>query len=144
MTPRRLDPDTVTQKLAAIEAFVADLEALAADPLDLAANRVQRNVAERALIGLVDLAASVNAHLVAAAGAPAPSSYRESFAAVAGLGVLPAAEAARLERAAGLRNVLVHLYVAVDPAIVADAVPQAVLDFRAYVRAVAGWLLDQA
>lgn len=144
MTPRRLDPDGVGQKLAAMEEFLADLEALGANTLDLVSNRVQRNVAERALIGLVDLAAAVNAHLAAAAGEPAPSTYRESFAAVARLGILPPAEAARLERAAGLRNVLVHLYVGVDPAIVAAAVPEAVADFRAYVRAVAGWLLDQA
>jgi uncharacterized protein YutE (UPF0331/DUF86 family) len=89
MTPKRLDADGVLQKLEAIELFVADLEALGSvTAAELVADRARRNIAERALIGLVDLAAAVNAHLAAASGEPAPTTYRSSLQVLARLGAL--------------------------------------------------------
>lgn len=116
MTPRPLDPATVQGKL-----------------------RLMREL----LTQLVDLAASVNAHLVTALAGKAPAGYRSSFADAHRLGVLPADLAERLQPSVGLRDILVHEYAAVDLAKVASSVSLAREQYGDYVRSVARWLLER-
>lgn len=54
-------------------------------------------------------------HLVAEEGTATPDDYGAAFVALAGLGVVPRSLAERLRTAAGLRNILVHAYLDVDP-----------------------------
>ena len=56
------------------------------------------------LTQLVELAAQINTHIVAAAGKVPPAGYRESFLAAAEVGARPADLAASLAPSAGLRN----------------------------------------
>jgi uncharacterized protein YutE (UPF0331/DUF86 family) len=67
-------------------------------------------------------------------------SYKESFAAAAKVGAIPAELAARMALSAGLRNMLVHRYLDADLSKVADSVPMALKDYAEYVREVAAWL----
>ena len=66
-----------------------------------------------------------------------PGTYRESFLAAAAAGFISADLAERLAPSAGLRNILTHEYVEVDLELVAAAVQTAIVDYRAYVGAVA-------
>jgi uncharacterized protein YutE (UPF0331/DUF86 family) len=52
--------------------------------------------------------------LIADRGLGIPQSYRDAFTALARAGLIDAALAADLERWAGLRNVLVHVYTGID------------------------------
>ena len=61
------------------------------------------------------------AHLVVEQGS-SPSSYRESFLEAGRLEIVPVDLAARLADAAGLRNVLVHMYEDIDYQIVAGSI----------------------
>lgn len=144
MTPPLLDAAAVQVKLALMAALLDDLDGVGAvDAPVLERDRMLRHAVERVLTQLVDLAVSVNGHVAVAGGRAAPATYRESFAAAAATGALPAALADRLAPSAGLRNVLVHEYTAVDLGLVVRGVEVARTDYRAYVRAVAGWLVDR-
>lgn len=144
MTPRPLQPATVTAKLRLLRDLLDDLDTIGTvTPERLTDDRVLLRAVERILTQLVDLAASVNTHVVAATTGRAPTTYRESFAATVAVGVLPEPLARQLVPSVGLRNVLVHEYAAVDLALVCRAVPLAREQYAGYVSAVAGWLAHQ-
>lgn len=144
MTPPLLDVAAVHGKLATMAALLDDLDGVGdVDEALLERDRMLRHAVERVLTQLVDLAVSLNGHVAVAGGRPAPATYRESFAAAAAAGALPAALAERLAPSAGLRNVLVHEYAAVDLGLVVRGVELARTDYRSYVRALAGWSADR-
>lgn len=140
MTPARLDPEVVMVRLERIAALLGDLEAVGQPTADrFEREPIPRFAAERILIALVDLAVAANSHVLAAADAP-PADYRSSFTDLADHGILDRDLAERLAAGAGLRNVLVHLYLDVDVTTVARATRQAPADFTAYRDQLAAWL----
>lgn len=141
MTPRRLEPDLVLRRLVEMDRLLTDLEGIGTVSAErLESDRLVRHALERILAALVELAAAVNSHVSAAAGGALPTDYRSSFTAAAAAGALPADLADTLAPSAGLRNAIVHTYLDIDLGRIADAVPLAVRDYRAYVRALADWL----
>ena len=104
---------------------------------ELRTDRALRHITERILVQLVEVAVSVNSHIAASQLGRAPADYRQSFDLAAAAGAVPAELAERLRAAAGLRTVLVHEYLEIDLALVAESVPQARGGFGAYVREVA-------
>lgn len=138
MTPRRLDPATVTARLRLIHDALDDLAALGdVDVARLRDDRLSRRVVERCLAHLVDTAAAVNAHLVGAALGRAPRDLAESFDLAVEAGILPHELGQRLRSSAGMRNVIVHAYADLDLERVAAAIPSAQVDFRTYIECVA-------
>lgn len=133
-----IDRDVVVARLTVMRDLLDDLESLGSvDAARLGADRITRHAVERMLTQLVEQAVSINTHLVVGEGGAAPATYRESFAAAARAGLLPIDLADRLAPSAGLRNVLTHEYVGVDLELVAVAVGSALVDYRAYVAAIA-------
>lgn len=141
MTPPALDADLVFVKLRHMTALLDDLDALPpVSAADLQRDRMLRHALERILTSLVELAAGINAHLAAAHLGSGAATYRESFLLAAQVGALPAELADRLAPSAGLRDVLVHEYAAVDLQQVAEAVVLSRTGYRSYVQAVADWV----
>lgn len=131
------------RRLAEMDRLLGDLERLGTVSVELLrSDRMVRHAVERILAAVVDLAAAVNSHVSAAAGGEMPADYQSSFATAAAAGALPAELAEALAPSAGLRTAIVHAYL--DLGRVAEAVPLAVRDYRAYVRAVAAWLGAQS
>lgn len=144
MTPRELDPSTVQAKLRLMQDLVDDLtKAGAPDGARLREQRLLLRAVERILTQLVDLAVAINSHIVASTVDRAPSSYRESFSLAAETGLIDSELAGALQRAVGMRNLLVHEYAAVDLNRVAAALPLARDQFGRYIRDVAAWLSDR-
>jgi uncharacterized protein YutE (UPF0331/DUF86 family) len=79
-------------------------------------------------------------HLLTTAGQAPPPVYHASFTRLAELGVLDAAFAHTISRAAGLRNRLVHDYEEIDQAKVFDAIQSALDDVPHYLAAVRRFL----
>ena len=141
MTPPALDVEVVHAKLHALGELLDDLDALPSlDRAALERDRMLRHAVERVLTQVVELAAGINNHLVAARLGKGALGYRESFLLAADAGALSGDLAARLAPSAGLRNVLVHQYAEIDLDQVVAAVGRARTDFRAYVRAIADGL----
>lgn len=81
-----------------------------------------RTAAERHLQVAIQAAADVANHILAEDSDLTPEDYGAAFVALAKLGVIDQGLAERLRAAAGLRNVLVHLYLDVDPDRVWEAI----------------------
>lgn len=141
MSPRDLSPESVHAKLRLMREFLDDLEKLD-DPSAqrLERERIERYAVERILTQLVDLAVSVNNHVVAAELDQAPAGYRESFELAARAGAISRELAAELGPSVGLRNVLIHEYVEVELTIVAGSVSLALDGYRRYISEVARFL----
>jgi uncharacterized protein YutE (UPF0331/DUF86 family) len=76
--------------------------------------RLQAQV-ERHLQLAIQAAIDIAVHLLAEDSAGPPEDYGSAFVMLAGRGTLPDELAERLRSAAGLRNILVHAYLDVDP-----------------------------
>jgi uncharacterized protein YutE (UPF0331/DUF86 family) len=95
--------------------------------------------AERALQLAIQICIDVGAHLVAARGLRAPDEYRDVFERLSRDDTLDTALADRLKDAVGQRNLLVHGYVDLDPALIWEKLGE-VEDLREF----AGWALAAA
>lgn len=132
-----INHELVTRKLLLV---VTDLEPLAAIAAQgrgaYLASEINQAVVERRLQRAIGRMIDLNYHLLTASGHAPPADYHASFVALAGMGVLDHEFAARVARAAGLRNRLVHDYDDFDPALVFEALEAALLDIPRYLAAV--------
>lgn len=143
MTPRKLDWQAIEPKLAMLRRLLRQLAELGPfDESRLTSDWPNALAAERILTLLVDVAVSINSHVSSAVLGESPPDYAKSFAFAARAGMIDADLAATLRPSAGTRNVLVHAYLDIDYAQVADAIPLALVQYREYVRQVASWLHD--
>jgi uncharacterized protein YutE (UPF0331/DUF86 family) len=76
---------------------------------------LNRMAAERGVHVAAEAIFDIGHHVLAGRGLPVPAAYRDVIPALVSAGVLADDLAARLNGMAGLRNILVHDYVAVDP-----------------------------
>ena len=110
-----VDREVFDRRLGRLEELLRDLRGLATVPkrqyLD---DRGLQAQAERWLHLAAECALDLANHLIADRGWRPPATYRESFGTLREEGVLTKDLAARMEGWAGLRNVLVHLYLKVD------------------------------
>lgn len=138
-----MDADPSARRLLALHDAPRELERPEArDPDRLTADRVLRAAVERWLQIAIEACIDLAYARVADAGWTPPDSARGAFHALATHGVLSTDLAARLGRAAGLRNVLVHDYVAVDLTRLAHIVATDLDVLRALARIAATWLDD--
>jgi uncharacterized protein YutE (UPF0331/DUF86 family) len=110
-----VDGEQIGARLARLERLIEQLEDVRAGGEDayLADERV-RAMTERWLQLAIQACIDVGAQLVSELSAAAPADYAGVFKALAEAGHLEVELADRLARAAGLRNVLVHLYLELD------------------------------
>jgi uncharacterized protein YutE (UPF0331/DUF86 family) len=127
-----MTPEVLARKLERLKVCLTDLEGHRGR--SAAAIRQDPYAVERLLELVVQIALDVVAHLLAERRMT-PSSYRAAFQEAGRCGLLPEQLAARLADAAGLRNVLVHMYDEIDYEIVAISIPRALEDFSQFVAA---------
>ena len=101
-----------------VEAFVADEDA--------------RLIAERLLQLACEACIDMANHVISDRGGEQPESYRQAFAELAKMGLVPPELAAELQRMTAMRNILVHGYLAVDPVRVHAAVTQRLGDLERF------------
>lgn len=126
------DPDLVAKKLAFIETCLRELRTLARVELLLVDIRELRFV-EHTLQIAIQSALDVASHVVSDDRLGEPQTNRDLFALLGRHGWLTSDLAARLSDMAGFRNVLVHAYTEVDPAIVRDVVEHHLGDLEQFV-----------
>ena len=131
MTDRAL----VEKKLAAIVAAVSDLQRLAR-PEHIRDDVREERFIEHTLQLAIQAALDVASHIVSDEALGEPATNRELFALLARAGWLESPLASRLSAMAGLRNILVHGYDAVDLSIVEDVVRHRLGDLLEFVAAI--------
>ena len=129
-----IDATLVTRKLLLITTDLEPLRAIHSRGRDaFLASPFDQAVVERLLERTVTRMIDVNYHLITGAGLPPPSDYHASFVQLRDIEVLDAAFAARIARAAGLRNRLVHDYEDIDAGKVYEGLEAALTDVPTYV-----------
>lgn len=121
-----MSPEVFARKLAKLREFLADLRPFA--EASLTEGEKDHYVIERLLQLLVEVGTDILAHELAGRGI-VPTSYRDTVRKSVEEGLLPQELGDRLERATGLRNVLVHLYEEVDLEILTESIRPALEDF---------------
>jgi uncharacterized protein YutE (UPF0331/DUF86 family) len=119
-------PDVLLRKLAYLRQLLRDLTPYRGATLEQV--EAEHYKLERLFELLATAAGDLLFHLLAQRGVT-PGSYREAFKAGADEGLIPAELAEKLQSAAGMRNVLAHLYETIDYAILRDSIEPALRDF---------------
>ena len=140
-----VNPALVTRKLLLIAADLDALRPVAEQGLDAyLASRVEQAFVERYLERSIGRMIDVNYHLITGAAQLPPPDYHASFVRLADLGVLDAAFARDIARAAGLRKFLVHDYEGLDSAKVFQALEAALIDVPRYLDRVNSYVRDRS
>ena len=132
MSPGRANVLLLRRHLLALDAALQRLERHAAITLDayLADPDLQWAV-ERGLLVCTQNVLDIATHLSATAGVDSPD-YTSSIDGLAQLGVLPREFAQSMRPLAGFRNVLVHAYLALDPARVHEVLTTRLPELREF------------
>jgi uncharacterized protein YutE (UPF0331/DUF86 family) len=110
-----VDREVFDRRLARLEMLLRQLRRVAAVERDtFLAEEMLRASTERWLHLAAECALDLAHHLIADRGWKTPSTYREAFQVLRDEDVLSAELARQMEQWAGLRNILVHLYLEVD------------------------------
>jgi uncharacterized protein YutE (UPF0331/DUF86 family) len=123
-------PEVFLRKLTYLRQLLADLAPF--ENAILAQVQAEHYKLERIFELLVMAASDILHHLLAERGIT-PTTYRDTVHLAAEQGLIPSDLAARLQDAAGMRNVLVHLYEQIDYSILKDSISPALHDFEQFV-----------
>jgi uncharacterized protein YutE (UPF0331/DUF86 family) len=129
------DPELVAKRLAFIETCVHELRTLAR-PERISDDLREERFVEHTLQLAIQAALDVGSHIISDDRLGEPETGRDVFRLLGRAGVLPPELVGRLERMAGFRNVVVHLYQEVDLGVVQDVVENHLGDLLDFVAAV--------
>ena len=134
------DEELIAKKLAFIETCLHELRTIAR-PDAIPGDVRERRFVEHTLQLAIQAALDVASHVASDERLGEPATNKELFDLLARAGWIGATQVAPLRDMAGFRNVLVHGYTTVDPAIVKDVVRTRLGDLDAFVEAVRRRLL---
>ena len=130
-----IDRELVTRKMLLIARDLDELRGmLPADVDQYLQSPKDQAMVERYLERMIGRAIDINFHLITESGRPPPADYYASFTQLAVLKILESDFAARIARAAGLRNRLVHEYNDIDQRKVFEALQSALGDIPIYLQ----------
>jgi uncharacterized protein YutE (UPF0331/DUF86 family) len=133
------DVELIEKKLAFIETCLQELRTLA-KPALIETDVKERRFVEHTLQICLQAAQDVASQIVSDDRLGEPATNFELFALLAGAGWLEPRQVPPLRAAIGFRNVVVHGYTAVDPAVVRDVVLNNLGDIAEFVSAIRGRL----
>jgi uncharacterized protein YutE (UPF0331/DUF86 family) len=137
-----VDREVIRQKLDSLRRCVARVNAKCpVDTQALASDVDAQDIVTLNLSRAIQICVDVGAHLISASGdKPAPSTMGQTFQRLAQDGVLEPDLAARLRRAVGFRNIVVHNYEVMDWQVVHALARDHLDDFNAFASAVVDYL----
>jgi uncharacterized protein YutE (UPF0331/DUF86 family) len=138
-----VDSDAIARRLLTLAECLSELaRPEAGDVAALARDPLLRAAVERWLQVAIEACIDIATHVVAAEGWTPAGSARDAFLVLANHDKVPLDLAQRLGSAAGMRNVLVHDYVAVDLGRIAHAVRHDLTDLRQFAGLAEPWMVE--
>ncbi len=132
-----VDREVFDRRLAKLEELLRRLRSPSLQDWDrFQADETLQASTERWLQLASECALDLAHHLIADRGWKTPTTYREAFLVLAHEGVLTSKDAAAMEAWAGLRNVLVHLYLDVDQRRIFEIIARDLSELEDFAKAV--------
>ncbi len=136
-----VDRDLILRKLADLELYVSQVS----EYRDITVEQYRRDwkiqrIVERTLQMAIETCADIANHVIADRGLRVPATYAETFEVLAEAGLLDAGLREAMTRMSQFRNVLVHQYTDVNPAIVVRILRDQLQDFSRFRAVVLTWL----
>ncbi|HYU33918.1 MAG TPA: DUF86 domain-containing protein [Thermoanaerobaculia bacterium] len=126
--------ELVRKKLSLIETCVREIREMAR-PAEIQTDLFQQRFVERTLLIAIQASLDAAAHIVADEHLGEPRTNRELFELLGSNGWIPPELVDLLRRMVGFRNILVHGYEIVDPAVVEQVVRERLDDLLTFVAA---------
>jgi len=123
--------DTVLQELRVYQSI---------KPETLHTNISQRWIVERGLIAAASLILDIADHILVGHFGFYANSYEESLQGLLDKGVISPELFSQIKGLGGFRNVLVHMYQEIDPALVADSLNKGLIAFPQFAQEILAWL----
>lgn len=140
-----VDPAVVRRRLRRLDEIVSRLSALASEGEEVFLNDDMRQAAAERLLQVgIQIVLDIGAHVLSERGVLDWEEYRQIPERLAAENVISAALADRLAMAAGQRNLLVHLYLEVDPALIFATLTNDLATFERFATAILTLLDDHA
>lgn len=128
-----VDRDLLRRKLADLEVYVAQAgEFGAITAAEYRRDWKTQRIVERTLQMAIELCADVANHIIADRKLRVPTTYAEAFDILEEAGILTSAQREAMVRMSGFRNIIVHEYTRIDPAIVVGVLRERLDDFGAF------------
>ena len=128
-----VDRELILRKLTDLEQYVTQVEefrGITAEEYRI--DWKTQRIVERTLQMAIEACADVANHIIADRNLRMPSTYAEAFEVLAEAGILTAAQREAMVRMSGFRNLIVHEYARIDPAMVIRALRERLGDFGAF------------
>jgi uncharacterized protein YutE (UPF0331/DUF86 family) len=106
------------------------------DPGEVAANYETRIAIRYAIHELVQVCTDLAFHICAINSLPAPESYRDAFKVLGENHLLEQELAQKMEKWAGMRNLIVHIYEEIDDNLLFQAILDDLGDFEEFLKAI--------
>jgi uncharacterized protein YutE (UPF0331/DUF86 family) len=136
-----VDRDLLLRKLAELDQYLGQVSEYRDITIDQYRGdwKTQR-IVERTLQMAIEMCVDIVNHVIADRGLRVPATYAEAFEVLGEAGLLDAARRDAMIRMSKFRNVIVHDYARVDPAIVVRILREHLEDFAQFKAAVLSWI----
>jgi uncharacterized protein YutE (UPF0331/DUF86 family) len=136
-----VDREALAARLDALERYLVELRAFGGRTREeFISSPALHHLAERYLHLACECVLDIAHHLISELGLRQPTSYRDAIEVLREAGHLDAVLAERLKGWMGLRNVLVHFYLAIDHGRVHEAIVEDLEELDDFMRSIAKFL----
>ena len=136
-----VDRDLILRKLADLDQYLGQVSEYRDITVEAyRADWKTQRVVERTLQMAIEVCLDVATHIIADRGLRVPTTYSEAFEVLGEAGLLQPAQRDALIRMSRFRNLLVHEYARLDPAMVVRILREHLKDLTAFKPAVLGWI----
>jgi len=136
-----VDKDLILRKLADLDQYLSQVS----EYKDITAEQYRQEwksqrIVERTLQLAIEVCLDIANHLIADRRLRVPATYAEAFVFLAEAGLLDPVERDAMIRMSGFRNLIVHEYARIDPAMVVRILREHLVDFTRFKTAVLRWV----
>lgn len=128
-----VDRELILRKLTDLEQYITQVEEFRGiTPEEYRSDWKTQRIVERTLQIAIEACADVANHIIADRNLRMPSTYAEAFEVLAEADILTAAQREAMVRMSGFRNLIVHEYARIEPAMVVRVLRERLGDFGAF------------
>jgi len=132
--------EKVARKLKIMQGYVDFLRKYPADEDELLEDDLLKSAIERNLQLAIESALDIGEVIISSENLEKPEDYLNIIITLGKEGIIPEEFAQRFSEAAKLRNILVHMYTKVDPAVISQILKYNLDDFDEYARYIARYV----